>query len=377
VRENLKLLIYAPIRWLNAETEYILIMCGKLKERGVEPVIMGSKGNPMLEEAKKAGLRTEDRFDLLNLNPLKLALTMPRLRRWMAREKFEVVDIHRSEGFAVLAGVAKSLNPRPALIRTRQDMRPVRTDPVNRWTYNSMDAIIVSNQLLAHDLAAKLRLDPQKFRVIYFGIDPEEFRPQVAPAEMRKRLNIDPSWRLVGLSARLAVVKGHEYFLKAAEIVSQEIPEIRFLVSYRKVEKESDFLERLAKSPAKDKFFVFGPGQDLPSLLNLCEVGVLSSVGSEASSRACLEWMALSKPVVATRVGTLPELVSSAENGYLLMPRDSSGLAGAIKTLLKNPDRAREMGARGRELFLEKFQQKIMLEKTLSIFREVTGKTSQ
>ncbi len=372
----MKLLIYAPIRWLNAETEYILILCRKLKERGVEPVIMGTKGNPMLAEAQKAGLRIEDRFDLLSLNPLKLALTMPRLKKWMAREKFDVVDIHRSEGFVVLARAAKKLDPRPALIRTRQDMRPVRTDPINRRAYDSMDAIIVSNQLLANDLAAKLRLDPQKIRVIYFGIDPEEFRPQTAPAEMRKRLNLDPSCRLVGLSARLAVVKGHEYFLKAAESVSQEIPDARFLVSYRKIEKECDFLERLAKSPSKDKFLIYGPQDDRASLLNLCELGVLSSVGSEASSRACLEWMALGKPVVVTRVGTLPELVSSAENGYLLMPRDSSGLAGAIMTLLKNPDRAREMGARGREIFMEKFQQKIMIEKTLEIFRELTGKTA-
>ncbi len=374
MKEKLKLLIYAPIRWLNAETEYLLVLCRRLKERGVEIVIMGSEGNPMLEAAKKAGLRVEDRFDLLSLNPLKIGLAIPRLKRWMSEEKFDLIDIHRSEGFVILASLARRLHPRPALIRTRQDMRPARTDPINRWTYRSMDKVIVSNQLLAEDLIARLRMDPDKVRVIYFGINPEEFKPAKSPEAMRQELGLRPEWRLVGLSARLAVVKGHQYFLEAAKKISGQMPEARFLISYRKVEKECDFLARLDRSSLKDKFFVFGPRDDRADLLNLCELGAISSVGSEASSRACLEWMALKKPVVATRVGTLPELVIPAETGYLVMPRDSNGLAGAILKLLQNPERAREMGERGYQVFLQNFQEKIMIENTLQILSELTGK---
>lgn len=371
---KLKLLIYAPIRWLNAESEYILVLCRSLKEQCVEAVIMGSAGNPMLAEAKKAGLRIEDRFDLLSLNPFKIALTIPRVQRWMQEEQFDIIDIHRSEGFVILASLAKSLKPRPALIRTRQDMRPARTDPLNRWLYNSMDAVIASNQLLAEDLIARLSLDPGKVKVIYFGLNPEEFKPSKSSQEMRSELNIPEHARLIGLSARLAVVKGHEYFLKSAETISKEIPEAMFLVSYRKIEKESDFLVRLEKSPVKDKFLVFGPRDDRANLLNICEIGVLSSVGSEASSRACLEWMALKKPVVATRVGCLPELVIPGETGYLLMPRDSAGMAKAIINLLNHPERAREMGERGHQVFLEKFQEKTMIEKTLQIFSQIIKK---
>jgi glycosyltransferase involved in cell wall biosynthesis len=191
---------------------------------------------------------------------------------------------------------------------------------------------------------------------------------------MRSELNIPEHARLIGLSARLAVVKGHEYFLKYAETISKEIPEAMFLVSYRKIEKESDFLVRLEKSPVKDKFLVFGPRDDRANLLNICEIGVLSSVGSEASSRACLEWMALKKPVVATRVGCLPELVIPGETGYLLMPRDSAGMAKAIINLLNHPERAREMGERGHQVFLEKFQEKTMIENTLQIFSQIIKK---
>jgi len=68
------------------------------------------------------------------------------------------------------------------------------------------------------------------------------------------------------------------------------------LVSYRHIEPESNFLALLSRSRLKDKFILSSSSDHYIDLLALCEVGVLSSVGSEASSRACLEWMALKKP---------------------------------------------------------------------------------
>ena len=161
----MKILFYAPIKYPNAEIQYILLLSRKLIKRGFEIVIMASPGNPIVASARNEGLRVEDRFNLLTLNPLKLLALRSGLKGWLAQEKFDLVDVHRSEGFVVLAGIIKGLNPRPALVRTRQDMRPVRMDPINRRAYNSADAIIVSNRLLADDLITRLRLPPEKLKV--------------------------------------------------------------------------------------------------------------------------------------------------------------------------------------------------------------------
>ncbi len=369
--EKIKVLIYAPIRWLNAECAYILSLVPGLMERGMEIVIMASPGNPILEEAKKLGIRVEGRFDLLTLNPIKLSKTLPLLKRWLEQERFDIIDVHRSEGFALIARLVNKLNPKPCLVRTRQDMRPARSDPINRRTYHQADLIITSNQLLAEDLKARLKLPDEKLAVIYFGIDPEEFKPTKSKKDAQAEFGIDPNWRLIGLSARLAPVKGHKYFLECAEIISERVSEARFLVSYRIIEPESDFLSLLEKSPIKDKFLLFGPCQERADLLNLCEVGVLSSVGSEASSRACLEWMALKKPVVASRVGVLPELIIPAETGYLVMPRDSKAMAEAILKLLSHPERAREMGEQGYKRVVENFTKKKMIDQTYQYFSEL------
>ena len=152
------------------------------------------------------------------------------------------------------------------------------------------------------------------------------------------------------------------------------MPEVRFLVSYRHIEPESNFLALLSRSRLKDKFILSDSSDHYIDLLALCEVGVLSSVGSEASSRACLEWMALKKPVVATRVGVLPELIIPAETGYLVMPRDAQGMAEAILKLLKHPERAREMGEKGYKRLVENFTEEQMVEKTIQYFQQAVEK---
>jgi glycosyltransferase involved in cell wall biosynthesis len=372
----MKLLIYAPIKYPNAEVDYILILSQKLVQKNIEVVIMASPGNPIIAPAKALGLRVEERFDLLTVNPLKLLGMRRPLWLWLEQEKFDLVDIHRSEGFVVMAGLVKKLKNRPALVRTRQDMRPARTDPINRWTYNSCDLIIASNRLLADDLITRLKINPERLCVIYYGINPEIFQPTKPLDQIRKERGIDPSWRLVGFSARLGIVKGHQYFLQAAEKIAAEIPEARFLISYRMVEKESDFLQKLSQSPLKDKFLVFGPCDNRADLLSLCELGVLASVGSEASSRACLEWMALKKPVVVTRVGVLPELVATGDTGYLVMPRYASGMADAILKLLHYPERAKEMGEAGFRKLTGNFTEDLMIEKTLEAFGQAVKNKS-
>jgi glycosyltransferase involved in cell wall biosynthesis len=374
MKQKKKVLVYAPIRYPNAEIDYILTVCQRLIPRGFEFAVMANPGTPMRESAAKAGLKVEDRFDLTTFNPARLWKNISGLRDWLDQERFDIIDVHRSEGYVLLARLIAKLSPRPALVRTRQDMRPARTDPVNRWAYRSADRIIVSNQLLADDLITRLALEPSKLAVVHYGINPESFQPKKPLDQVRKEKGIDPAWRIVGLSARLGTVKGHQYFLEAAQKISEQVPEARFLISYRMIEKESDFLTRLAKSPLKKKFLLFSPSEDRAEILNLCEVGVLTSVGSEASSRACLEWMVLKKPVVVTRVGTLPELVITGETGYLVMPRYASGTAEAVIRLLKFPDRAREMGERGYDLLKEKFTEDIMIERTVEVFDQVAGK---
>jgi glycosyltransferase involved in cell wall biosynthesis len=102
-----------------------------------------------------------------------------------------------------------------------------------------------------------------------------------------------------------------------------------------------------------------------------CRVGVVASVGSEAVSRAALEWMAAGRPVVASRVGCLPDLVIEGETGFLVPPANPRALAQALARFLQEPGLAERMGAAGRRRFDEKFSLGRFADETESLYAQV------
>jgi len=184
--------------------------------------------------------------------------------------------------------------------------------------------------------------------------------------EARHELGVGPEARLVGLMGRIGKVKGHEFLLKAAEKVVAAVPEARFLLLYRDVEREDEFLPALRRSPLRDKFLLAGPRKNPADLMQICEVGVIPSVGSEAHCRVALEWMDLAVPVIGSRVGVIPEIVVHGETGFLVQPRYSETIADCLLQLLRDPERARRMGEAGRHRLRERFTEDKMVEGCLA-----------
>ena len=367
----MKILIVAPIRFYNAEAEYVRKLSLGLLARGHRAVILGRAKSPLLERARQEGIPICDRFALDSISPWTLIRQQGELGRYLAEEKFDVVNAHRSEGFIFLARAVHRLKKRPALIRTRGDMRPVRRDPLNRRLYGRWtDRVIASNELIRQELIVRLSLDPGRVHTVRFGLDPNELRPARPAEEVRGELGIPASARVVGMLGRIGPVKGHRYLLEAAPAIIQAVPEAVFLALYSMIEQGSDFLSRLQSSPWRDRFFLVGPRPDLADLMALAEVEVIPSVGSEANCRVALEWMSLGKPLIGSRVGVIPELIRPAETGFLLQPRLAPALAEAVISLVRDPARARRLGAAGRRLVEERFTLDRMIKETEAIFAQ-------
>ena len=98
-----------------------------------------------------------------------------------------------------------------------------------------------------------------------------------------------------------------------------------------------------------------GRREDLPSILASVDVGIITSIGSEANSRATLEYMASGKPVISTRVGVIPELIVEGETGFITEIRDTDTMADRIKYLALNPDVCKRMGIASRKRIEENF----------------------
>ena len=204
----------------------------------------------------------------------------------------------------------------------------------------------------------KFGLSSNKVVTVYNGIDLELFDEircgdeylSLLPADLKSCLFI-----VVGYFASLISRKGHKYLIEAISEVSKEFPNIRLVITGSGPLR--DKLKILSKNLGIEKKVLFTGKIEykyLYQLLNKIDVYAFPSL-AELFPFAILEAMAAGKPIVATRVGGMPEAIRDGENGILVPPRDYKSLADGIKRLIKNPTEAERMGKKSRKLVEEKF----------------------
>ncbi|HUT55994.1 MAG TPA: glycosyltransferase family 4 protein [bacterium] len=370
--DDFRVLIAAHIRWHNAEAEYAHRLARGLWARGVKAVIWGRAGSPLLDRAAADNIPVVAAGDPASLDPARMYATARLARELVTRGGFSVVNAQRSEGFPLIAWAARRAGA--AVVRTRGDMRLPRMALVNREVYRRLtDFVISGNDLIKEELHVRLGLPEDKVRTVHFGIRPGEVTPEADERTARAALGLGPEARVVGVMGRLGPVKGQEFVLKAADQVVEKVPDVRFLIIYRDVEDSDKFLPALRRSRHRGRFVLVGPGADHVSAMQLAEVAVVPSVGSEAHCRVALEWMDLKKPVIGSRVGVIPEIIVHGATGFLVQPRYSDTIAHCLIELLTSPQRARRMGLAGRQRLIERFSEESMVDENLEVFRRAAS----
>lgn len=213
-------------------------------------------------------------------------------------------------------------------------------------------------------------IKPQKMEVVYNGVDIERFQQPVDKATLRAKIGLNPYFSVVGIVARLSIEKGHTVFLQAARKILTAYPDVYFLIVGDG--KQRGELEEMTRDLGiESNVFFLGAIIDIHQVISLFDVAVMPS-DFEAVSNAILEYMAASKPVVATGVGSTPEIVVDRETGYLIPCGDADALAEAVLRLLKDKGLAENMGRAGRKKVEEKFTLRKMIERYESIFTSLS-----
>ena len=211
-------------------------------------------------------------------------------------------------------------------------------------------------------------------RVIHDGF---EARPEPQPeavAQLATNLGIDLDTEVIAFFGQVIPIKGVREFLLMAQKVSAARPEALFLivgddkqagVSYR-VE-----MERFAAQLGISQICRFlGFRSDVWELLHLCELVVIPS-REEPLGLVAMEAGAAGRPVVASRIGGLPEIVVDHETGLLEEPRNPAGLADAVMRLIVNPETGRKMGEQARERIAAHFSLAVQARELLSLYDEL------
>jgi len=227
--------------------------------------------------------------------------------------------------------------------------------------------IITVSEALRREYVAEERLKPALVVTIRNGVDPEEFRIHEDRGSLRQRLGLPRRVPVVGTVARLAPQKGLNYLVQAAGLLPPPRRPFFVVVGDGPLRAE---LERLVAATGVTQNFLFtGRRDDLPALLNAFDLFVLPSL-YEGLGLALLEAMAAARPVVATAVGGIPEVVVDGETGILVPPRDAGALAAAIDRLLTDNELATRMGQAGRERVGKYFTVEKMARAVMALYRE-------
>lgn len=234
---------------------------------------------------------------------------------------------------------------------------PVMVAHEHTWSFEGnlprrvLDRTVVARR--ADVLIAVSREDRRKLIEVE-GIAPERVRfvpngipavPSVGRAEARRALGLDPAAPVVLAVCELRAQKAVEVLVRAAALLRSGLPHLAVLVAGEGPERHA--LTRLiveTDAPVE----LLGTRTDVPRLLGAADVAVLSS-DFEGSPLSVMEYMAAARPVVATAVGGVPDLIEDGVHGLLVPPRDAQALAEALRSLLSDPDRARALGEQGRE----------------------------
>ena len=297
------------------------------------------------------------------------------LRKFVSENKISlIITYHESSDFY---GLVLSHICNIPIISARRDMG-FKTELHHQLAYKFVgrffDAVIAVSNAVRREVVKRRWFPEKKIFTIYNAINVMDYGKSHDGMTLKRKLGIHPRYPVVGMVANIHKIKGYHYFLHAAGIIHKYNHNAQFLmIGYDEI--KSDFtiatLKRYGEEIGVSQNLHFLDGRtEVADLISIFDVAVLASL-SEGFSNVILEYMASTKPVVATEVGGNPEIVVHGETGLLVPPANADALASAILSILEDKEAASRFGNAGRKRVEEKFSLDIMLRSYENLFEQV------
>jgi glycosyltransferase involved in cell wall biosynthesis len=350
------------------EMRILLEIHQHLKE-GHGVALLAPPESPVLMTAKDQGievipLKIRHAFDLQALW---------RIKKILGEKRIEVLHTHSSvdSWVASLAGKWAGV---PVLVRTRHISVPAKTHRLNK-IYALPDAIITTGNQIRQTLIDGYHLSGERVFSIPTGVDTNRFFPRPPDVKLKKELGLPEGALVITLAAVLRAQKRHELVIAAAPTILQKYPQARFLFVGEGPRRDL-ITEELRRTHMESFFLMTGHRDDLPEILAITDLGVVSSQ-AEGVPQFLLQTMAMAKPMVATRVGGIPEIIEDGVNGLLIPPEDPQALAGAVLKLLDDQAYADRLGKKAQELIGEKYTAGQMAEQVYQVYLKMFKKKKE
>ena len=339
---------------------FVANLCLKLPELGAEMRLFSPADRRFVGYARERGIecitwRTRGKLD---------PLTVIRLARLLKRGPFDVIHTHLSTA-SLLGAFAARLVKKPSVAHVHG---------LNTATCFRLSTLVIAvSEAVKRHLVAQ-GISAEKIRVVHDGIDLSRFNP-VPLADARKRLGWDENRPVFGVFGRLSEEKGQGIAIEALYLLTRDNPSARLVIAGDGRDR-ADLETSAAALGISESVQFAGFVEDVASLMSACDAVIVPSL-KEGMGLAAVEAMALERPVIASMVGGLSEVVDQRETGILVAPCDPRALSDAMAELIENPGFAAAMGKRGRVVAEDRFdldkQVGAVLNVLESVVRRVDG----
>ena len=293
-----------------------------------------------------------------------------RLTRLLRRRRIDAIVTVGAGDKMFWGRLAARLAGVPVIVSALHSMGwPDVVGRLNRCLTPLTDAFIACALSHREFLIERQRFPAERVHTIPNGIDIDRFQPRPPNRVLRRQLGLPDGAPLACILAALRPEKNHEMFLDVAARVRQRVPEANFLLIGDGPRRQI-LQARAAELGLTSAVHFLGTRPDVPELLSLVDVVLLTS-HNEANPVSILEALAVGKPVVATRVGSVPHTVLDREVGYLVEPGDAAAMADRVVELFHNPELAAELGSAGRRHVVASASLERMVEGYESLLEEL------
>lgn len=352
--------------WSNGwggQEQRIILECRKMLELGHNVVIACQPGSGILAKAKESGIATEEVVIRGSIDPAAIW----GLYRIIKKHSINVVNTHSGKdtwpgSFAAkLAGV-------DLLVRTRHLSNRISNSPFN-FVHKMADGIITTGVAIRDTMIADNGIPPQKIVSIATGVSLSRFDvTRNSGNDIREEFRIPAAAPVVTMVAVLRSMKRHDLLIAAAAKLRNRFPEAKFLI-VGDGPGRGGIAAQIREAGLDDFVIMTGYRSDVPAILAGSDIVVLTSDRNEGVPQSLSQAMAMGRPVIASPIGSIPELVVDGRTGLLATTGSADSFAEAIGKLLADQALRTTLGAAARAHVLAEYTDDIMTQRTLDFYQ--------
>ena len=294
------------------------------------------------------------------------------LKRIFKAEKPDLVHTHASMSARIAAKAART-----KIVYTRHSVFPP-PKKISKGIGKAINGAVnnyLADGIIAVAQAAKENLtdtgvSDKKITVILNGVDGLKPVPTVKREEIKKSFGVESGERVISIIARLNEVKGHEYFINAADMLLKDGIKAKFFIAGTG-DREEILREKIKSLGREKEIILTGFINNVDELLNITDVQINASFGTEATSLALLEGMSLGVPAVVSDFGGNPGVIKDGQNGFVVPKQDAAAIAEKTKELLSDKKLYGKLSDGAKEIFAKNFTAKTMTRQTEDLYTRI------